>query len=224
MTKPEPRRTGGPPRRLKPRSPDLTALAQAIEALVAPKGGKRDARGADATTPVPLEAVWRYLTKPLPLGATRTAAPSGKACDESARRDSNPQRRHLRPMLLPPSLNTWYANDQSRRRAIAAWHTYALRPRVLTSGGPHGEVGEAFDQLSYGRMIASLKSLKQCVTLVKRKSRDMRRDTQEDELSRGSKTINVSISSLLLFVSSITPANPPNIDATRRESCNGQLS
>jgi transcriptional regulator with XRE-family HTH domain len=34
VTKPEPRKKlGGPPRRLKPRSPELAALAQAIEAL-----------------------------------------------------------------------------------------------------------------------------------------------------------------------------------------------
>jgi transcriptional regulator with XRE-family HTH domain len=36
VTSPEPRKKlGGPPRRLKPRSPELAALAQAIEALIA---------------------------------------------------------------------------------------------------------------------------------------------------------------------------------------------
>jgi transcriptional regulator with XRE-family HTH domain len=36
VTSPEPRKKlGGPPRRLKPRSPDLAALAQAIESLIA---------------------------------------------------------------------------------------------------------------------------------------------------------------------------------------------
>jgi transcriptional regulator with XRE-family HTH domain len=42
VTKPEPRKKlGGPPRRLKPRGPELAALAQAIEALTGDDPGLR---------------------------------------------------------------------------------------------------------------------------------------------------------------------------------------